>query len=193
MLMLVVSMITFMPGSAMACSCIEEEAAAQLARADAVFTGRVVEREEPVAVRVPLLEGGDHHVQWTFDVEGVEKGDVHAVQPVQSGASSAACGFEFSLGSHYRVLAERADGGGLVTGLCHGTTAVAAGDAVAGDPPAAAPGQEPPAANPQTAGSWLPVAAVSAGGLFVLAVAAAVALRRSGRFSPRRPTASPGA
>ncbi|MGY1642171.1 hypothetical protein ACI782_13745 [Geodermatophilus sp. SYSU D00703] len=160
---------------ASACSCVGEPLAAQLQRADAVFTGRLVSRE--VSGR---SSSGDPALH-VFAVESVWKGDVAEAQGVVSAASGASCGLELSGDGPFLVLATRSGGEGpLVADLCGGTTrttpeseaqvADLTGSATPGDPRPGTAGTASPG-GPHTgllaAGAVTAALAIAAGSLAV--------------------------
>lgn len=156
---------------ALACSCVgftEEEA---FARAEAVFTGTVVDYEPP-PMR-PVSSSADP-ATWVFYVHDVHKGAVaEPRQAVTSAVSGASCGLEISEEQGtYKVFA---DGAGAAPGtlgatLCGGTYEVAAQEvpeedgAVDRQPP----GQE---AGGAAAGGGVGPIAAAAGGSLVAALA----------------------
>lgn len=79
---------------ALACSCVGMAFPAQVERADVVFTGRTVEREEAGGI----LVGSGDPVAWTFAVDRLHKGATRDEQEVVSARSEATCGVEFELG-----------------------------------------------------------------------------------------------
>ncbi len=107
-----------LPAPASACSCAGEPLAGQVARADAVFTGRLLSRE---------VGGGSSSADpalHVFAVDTVWKGSVAAEQGVVSAASGASCGLELSGDGPFLVLATRSaelDEGQLAADLCGGT------------------------------------------------------------------------
>ena len=96
-------------GSALACSCLRPESAAQHAReADVVFKGT------PIGSR--RTREGD--AVTVFRVGDVLKGRLGSTVEVLHGTSSAACGLTFRPGQPVLVLADRAAGGRISTNLC---------------------------------------------------------------------------
>ncbi|MGY2085502.1 hypothetical protein [Blastococcus sp. SYSU DS0539] len=94
---------------ATACSCTGGTTAEFLARADVVFTGSLVSREEPSGIRVGSGDPALH----VFAVDTVVKGTAHARQGVLSPASGASCGLELTGDGPVAVFATRdADLGG---------------------------------------------------------------------------------
>jgi lactam utilization protein B len=88
--------------AASACSCVGGTTQRFFADADAVFTGRLVSREEPATVTSsadPAL-----HV---FAVDTVYKGTVHQSQGVISPVSGATCGLELTGDGPFVVFATR--------------------------------------------------------------------------------------
>lgn len=88
--------------------------------ADLVFTGTVVRLEDPTnGVSFSSMDP----LYWTFVVDNVEKGEVPARVTVASAMMGASCGYEFKLGTRYRVYASQDDEAGhLTTGLGSGNT-----------------------------------------------------------------------
>jgi hypothetical protein len=97
--------------AASACSCTGGTAADHALRADAVFSGRLVDRE--------VVGGTALHV---FAVGTVYAGEVSARQGVLSPASGASCGLELAGEGPFLVFADREDDR-LAAGLCGGTAA----------------------------------------------------------------------
>jgi hypothetical protein len=97
--------------AASACSCTGGTAADHALRADAVFSGRLVDRE--------VVGGTALHV---FAVDTVYAGEVSARQGVLSPASGASCGLELAGEGPFLVFADREDDR-LAAGLCGGTAA----------------------------------------------------------------------
>ena len=71
--------------------------------ADAVFTGTVVRRTEPLTFG---METGFELVGWTLIVDSVEKGAIERRVTVETPRHSASCGVEFRFGQRYRVFAD---------------------------------------------------------------------------------------
>ncbi len=97
--------------AASACSCTGGTAVDHALRADAVFAGRLVDRE--------VVDGTALHV---FAVDTVYAGTVATRQGVLSPASGATCGLELTEEGPFLVFAVR-EGGRLAAGLCGGTAA----------------------------------------------------------------------
>ncbi|MGY1762250.1 hypothetical protein ACI79G_18025 [Geodermatophilus sp. SYSU D00779] len=97
--------------AASACSCTGGTTADHALSADAVFSGRLADRE--------VVGGTALHV---FAVDAVYAGRVAARQGVLSPASSASCGLEVAGEGPFLVFAVREDDR-LVADLCGGTTA----------------------------------------------------------------------
>jgi hypothetical protein len=157
--------------AASACSCAGATATEHALRADAVFSGRLVEREVVGGTR----DGTALHV---FAVDTVHAGEVSARQGVVSAASGASCGLELTGDGPFLVFATREDGR-LAAGLCSGTgpwTAEAAAEVQM------LTGSAPP--RPGAAGTEFPstpsgaVLEVAAAVLFVAAFGAGLLLRR---------------
>ncbi|MGY1682500.1 hypothetical protein [Geodermatophilus sp. SYSU D01176] len=97
--------------AASACSCTGGTASEHALRADAVFSGRLADRE--------VVGGTALHV---FAVDTVYAGRVSARQGVLSPASGASCGLELTGEGPFLVFAGREDDR-LVADLCGGTAA----------------------------------------------------------------------
>jgi hypothetical protein len=97
--------------AASACSCTGGTTADHALSADAVFSGRLADRE--------VVGGTALHV---FAVDAVYAGQVAARQGVLSPASGASCGLELAGEGPFLVFAVREDDR-LVADLCGGTTA----------------------------------------------------------------------
>ena len=96
-------------GAALACSCVPYASAAeQLAEADLLFKGRVV--EERVHGRTSATT--------TFAVTEVIKGPAMRRVSLNHRLDGAACGVRFRPGAAVLLLAHRAPDGTLRTGLC---------------------------------------------------------------------------
>ncbi|TQN41008.1 hypothetical protein FHU33_0360 [Blastococcus colisei] len=174
---------------ASACSCVPQTTQQYVERADAVFTARLVSREEPRGTVVSSADPALH----VFAVDTVFKGTVAAEQEVVSPVSGATCGLELSGEGPFVVFATRsADLGGTAFAtladdqyaslLCDGsrpaTPALEAElAALAGPPEAPAASPRPGAAGTVTADSGPAVSPVTAGALAaLLAVLSAGAL-----------------
>lgn len=108
---------------ALACSCVEMTEEEALEGAAAVFTGTLVEYRPP-----PTVSSSMDPATWVFHVHEVHKGSVDRPrQAVSSAVSSASCGLEPPEGQRtYRVYADAAGEGGVLTAsLCGGTHIVA--------------------------------------------------------------------
>lgn len=121
---------------AYACSCVEQTIEEAAARADAVFSGTVVEQRpvglEPVgalAATAPM-PGVMGEVVYTFAVDGVAKGDVGENAQVRSGSDGASCGMTFGVSERWLVFTAW-DGAMHTTGLCSGNVLLGADE----DPP----------------------------------------------------------
>jgi hypothetical protein len=156
-------------GPAMACSCTTAETAAHVARADAIFTGRLVSRE---------VSGGSSSADpalHVFAVAAVWKGEAAAQQGVVSAASGASCGLELQGEGPFVVFATRS-GDGLAADLCGGTAAWSAAiegelsaltrRAVPQEPAPGAAGDELPGGVPWV---WVTLAAAALAGAGVVA------------------------
>ena len=119
-----------------ACSCASfpiEEAAAM---ADAVFAGTVVNQEpvglDPVGALAATkpMPGVMGQVIYTFEVDGVAKGEVATQAQVLSGGDGASCGMSFGMNERWLVFTTW-DGAIHTTGLCSGNMPLGADE----DPP----------------------------------------------------------
>jgi hypothetical protein len=94
---------------AAACSCADQTVQQYVERADAVFTGSLVSREEPGGAVVSSADPAVH----VFAVDTVYKGTARESQEVLSPASGATCGLELTGEGPFVVFATRdADLGG---------------------------------------------------------------------------------
>lgn len=106
-----------------ACSCMMPRAPSEaLAKAGAVFAGRVVSVDVPRGVAIPegIVTGSMDPVRIGFEVERVWKGSVTRSTTVTTARSGASCGFEFQTGRTYLVYASGSDT--LFVSLCSRTT-----------------------------------------------------------------------
>ena len=205
---LVVTAGLFVASPAAACSCVGGTTQHFLDRADAVFTGRLVSREEPSG---PIVSSADPAVH-LFAVESVFKGSVQDRQVVVSPMSGATCGLELAGAGPFVVFATRStDLGGesfttltedqYAAFLCDGTASwTPALDAelvaLAGPPPgpaSAAPAAPLPGAA--ATGRQCPdlLVPLAGAGAVVLALGAVLLLRRrtSAADGPGRGTVRP--
>jgi hypothetical protein len=171
---------------ASACSCAigaasqRAEADALLADADAVFTGRLVGRQDPISFLG--ASGSGDLATLTFAVSRVYKGDVAPRQQVRTAQSGASCGLELSGEGPFLLFAQRdaASGGILLASLCGGATPQVDLATWPGAPPDAAvdgsPGPQPPSVA-GVAAAAVAVVTLTAGLLVVL-------LRRGRRRRP---------
>jgi hypothetical protein len=108
-------------GRAYACSCAESSPADAYADADAVFTGRLVQRsvDHPDWPTVSSADPARH----VFDVEVVLKGTAHHRQAVFSSADGASCGLELDGEGPFVVFAQQVEDR-YRADLCGGTTAL---------------------------------------------------------------------
>jgi hypothetical protein len=161
-----------------ACSCAAQPPKAQADNADVIFTGRVIEAEDPFQFSGP-------RVQADLVVEVLYKGEVGSEAVVETyPGGSAACGLEFVEGKRFTIFAFWNERGRLETNICSASIAgsidparfgLSRGTVVPGgvrEPPRAVGTQ--PDAEPTT--FWLPVAAL-AGAAAIIGVGLAVAIR----------------
>ncbi len=117
---------TFRPAVAEACSCMAPGSPTEeLERSSAVFEGVVTgisqrEAQGVVLNEVPRMPA----VIVSFNVTRAWKGVQTETVVVETATNSAACGFSFTVGETYVVYA-RSEGGGLMTGICSRTKAIA--------------------------------------------------------------------
>lgn len=116
--------------SAWACSCIVQTQQEQFERADVVFTGTVVERDDPHSGSI--VSSGDP-IDYTVDVDGIQKGTVGDPAVVRSARDGATCGFSFTVGRRYQIFAQRFEGR-WTTNLCSGTQDLGQGAIVSASP-----------------------------------------------------------
>lgn len=100
-LMMAIGLVVATPASA--CSCAGGTTQEFLDRADAVFTARLVSREEPAG---PIISSADPALH-VFAVETVYKGTAHEQQDVLSPVSGATCGLELVGDGPFVVFATR--------------------------------------------------------------------------------------
>ena len=108
-----------------ACSCAALPIQEAAAMADAVFSGTVVDQRpvglEPVgalAATAPM-PGGMAGIVYTFQVDGVAKGEVAEHAEVLGGGDGGMCGMSFGLSERWLVFTSW-DGAMHTTGLCSG-------------------------------------------------------------------------
>lgn len=130
--------------AAVACSCASEPSDVTAAdRADAVFSGVLVGRDEPRG----LVRGSADGARLTFEVGHVYAGQVADVQVVLTASTGASCGWEMTGEGPFLVFARLGSDGivgaaadDLVTGLCDGSRQLSpdevAGGVAALSPPA---------------------------------------------------------
>jgi len=110
------------PRPATACSCSRTSVTDAFARADVVFTGRVVSIRLGIPLEPDAISTADP-VLITLDVSGYWKGPVGRVMTVTTRRSEMSCGFTFQTGRDYLVYADKGEAG-LTTGLCERTSSV---------------------------------------------------------------------
>lgn len=117
-----------------ACSCAMSTPEQAAGFADAVFAGTVVNespvgadtgRDAAIAATVPLPMPFGQSI-YTFEVDGVAKGQVGAGIDVLAGGDGASCGMSFGTGERWLVFTTW-DGAMHTTGLCSGNVALEAG------------------------------------------------------------------
>lgn len=167
---------------AFACSCMEMTVDEAAAAAHAVFTGTVID-EQPlgrqtgpmgaIAATAPM-PGGMGAVMYTFQVDGVVKGDVGKQASVLGGGDGASCGMSFALGERW-MLFTMWDGTVHSTSLCSGNVPLDADE----DPPLPVSAPEGgDISQPPTEIPWTAVALL--GAVILVAGVSAFAFRRSG-------------
>jgi hypothetical protein len=98
------------PRAAKACSCAPRGSEAEyVAASDVAFDGTAVSKTAGASANT-----------YTFRIDAKVKGEPTNPQDVNTAKDSAACGMDFTLGTAYRIYANKSDGGVLVTGLCSG-------------------------------------------------------------------------
>ena len=104
---------TATPQMVTACSCIEVPVETYFDQADAVFLGRVIDRDD----------ASEYEYVFTFDVRGAWKGVATARVKVRTEKDGGSCGYGFRQGDEYLVFAghRQANREEFVTGLCSGT------------------------------------------------------------------------
>lgn len=183
-----VAVVTAAP--AYACDCVTRSEAEHFQSAEAVFAGTLVDRA--VSQSGKYLSSRDP-VTLTFEVSRVYKGDVGAIQDIQTVRDGMSCGIEVEGTGPHLVFAHEdpSRGDNLRAGLCGGGRPLAAGEELAFGPGTAPPGKsttpEAKAAPAQplesSAPSWLvPVLALAGIGL-AAAVGATLLLGRKLRKS----------
>lgn len=164
-----------------ACSCAPLSPTAQAANADVIFTGRVIETEDPLRFSGP-------RVQAELLVEVLYKGDVGREVLVETyPGGSASCGLEFVEGKRFTVFAFLNERGRLETNICSASTTGSIDPARFGLPGGTvAPGGDgdPPGAvgtTPETEPTafWLPVGALL-GVVALIAIGIGLSIRSRG-------------
>lgn len=118
-------LVVFTQVPAVACSCAAASTAEQVDRAEAVFSGTLVEVEQTDPGDDDVMSSGDP-VYYTFDVEETFKGSGGdgVVESVRDGAT---CGLEgMQVDQMYVVFAGETNAGGLDANLCGGTSVATA-------------------------------------------------------------------
>jgi len=101
--LIAVSFLAMDAESALACSCVlPGPPDAELARSTAVFSGRVVNRDEPGGLVVSSADP----VEVTFEVYAVWKGPLFSTITITTARSGASCGYAFEKGEEYLVYAD---------------------------------------------------------------------------------------
>ncbi|MFI0448875.1 hypothetical protein [Actinomadura sp. 6N118] len=171
------------PGRACACSCAPMTDHEAYTKADAVFTGRVLQRQVKSQGWGPwkTRSSGDP-TTLVFEVSTVNKGKVSRRQDLHTVSESATCGLEAQTGREYLVFAQR-DGDVLRANLCGGTRPGGKPlpiPSVPAHPPTPGHATAGPAPSPRDVNDGLPVAArvAIAGGLVAPLVAVLFLLQR---------------
>lgn len=125
-----------------ACSCMPMAPGEAAATADAAFTGTVV-AEQAVAGDQPLGPAPMGQILYTFEVDGIAKGDLGREATVLAGGDSAGCGMSFAMNERWLIFAS-AEGGQLTTGLCSANVPLAADEEppISVSPPSGDTGEE---------------------------------------------------
>lgn len=158
------------PGTAYACSCMQQPLAAQVSTADVVFTGTPKSSD---AAQNPTSSA--EPVRWTFAVDAVQKGTVTRTVDVVSARDSASCGIPFAIDRRYLVFGYL-DGGTVTANLCGGTVAVA--ELPAGALTSLGAGTAPVADSSGDSGPGLTVLVIGLGAAVILGAAGVVSWRR---------------
>ena len=108
-----------------ACSCAPLNEAKYFRHADVVFTGTLIDRQEPPWQ--PVMSSGDP-ATLTFEVSRVYRGEAQRLQEIETAMEGASCGLEIEGSGPFLVFANDApDGAPLTASLCGGTRAIADG------------------------------------------------------------------
>lgn len=111
--------------SAYACTCAPASEAEYFRLADVVFTGTLIDRQEPPSR--PVMSSGDP-ATLTFEVSRVHKGEAQRRQQVETAMSGGSCGLEIEGSGPFLVFADHAqDRSTLTASLCGGTRAITDG------------------------------------------------------------------
>lgn len=122
MVILMVSIYVWIPKQSFACSCAIASPNQEFTKSDAVFQGKVINKETS---RTALFtKSSDDPVYVTFLVEKVWKGIDTKNIMVQTALSEASCGFNFHKNQKYIVYATEMDGK-LQVQLCSRTNELA--------------------------------------------------------------------
>jgi hypothetical protein len=114
---------------ARACSCVPPPSDREaMTTTDAVFSGTVIEIDDPEGGG-PVISSG-RQITYTFDVDGIAKGDVAADERVTSAADGVSCGADFADGGRYVVFADKDEKGDLTTSLCSNNHVLRAGQEI---------------------------------------------------------------
>lgn len=167
---------------ALACSCVPPPPDAVAAEeADVVFSGEVTATHDPHGDDKIVSSG--RTVTYTFEVDGVVKGEVGNKERVKTAADSASCGYGFKTGRRYLVFADEGKSGALSTHSCSNTHPLGANEDVglgAEPPPAPDAGgpAEPDSGDRPRSDGGVPMTAVVGTGIVVLLGGAALFLSR---------------
>ncbi|MCC5576424.1 hypothetical protein IMZ11_12350 [Microtetraspora sp. AC03309] len=130
-LLLIIGTVAFTPSTACACSCMPLKPSQQMKGSASVFTGTVTAIRridgDPLGPTPPIV--------YTFRADQIYKGAAKAEFQVATNADSAACGYNFTVGSRYLVFASAGKSGlfqvdpgvRLHTSLCSGDQMVRPG------------------------------------------------------------------
>jgi hypothetical protein len=102
------------PQAACACSCALGTEEDFVKHADLIFVGVVTAMDMPFG-----FPGGGGDIKVDFVVEEVAKGDSPGKITLTTASNGAACGYDFSVGTRFRVYAHEGS-----TGLCSGNRLV---------------------------------------------------------------------
>jgi hypothetical protein len=167
-----------------ACTCARASEAEYFRSADVVFTGTLIDRQEPPWR--PVMSSGDP-ATLTFEVSRVHRGQAQRFQQVETAMSGASCGLEIDGSGPFLVVADHVqDSSTLTASLCGGTRAIADRG-----PPAFGENYPPEPGGEVPDNSWTDTKLATVMGSVVAVVLALAGWSRRG--SSRRPVANESA